>query len=43
MYFAILLDRKAGGPAMVVSSQGGMDIETVAKESPDAIYVVCIL
>jgi len=39
MYFAILLDRKAGGPAMVVSSQGGMDIETVAKDSPDAIYV----
>lgn len=39
MYFAILLDRKAGGPAMVVSSQGGMDIETVAKESPDAIHV----
>jgi succinyl-CoA synthetase beta subunit len=39
MYFAILLDRKSGGPAMVVSSQGGMDIETVAKESPDAIHL----
>jgi len=39
MYFAILLDRKAGGPAMVVSSEGGVDIETVAKDSPDSIYV----
>jgi len=39
MYFAILLDRKAGGPAIVVSEQGGVDIETVAKETPEAIYV----
>lgn len=39
MYFAILLDRKAGGTAMVVSDQGGMDIEGVAKENPNAITV----
>jgi len=36
-YFAILLDRQYGGPVMVGSSQGGMDIEKVAHENPDAI------
>jgi len=39
MYLAIMMDRKLGGPALIVSSQGGMDIETVAKETPDAIFV----
>ncbi len=42
MYIAIMMDRKVGGPAFIVSPQGGMDIETVAKETPDAIFVVCI-
>lgn len=37
-YFAILLDRESGGPVMIASPKGGMDIETVAKESPDAIF-----
>ncbi|KAK3049127.1 succinate--CoA ligase beta chain [Extremus antarcticus] len=36
-YLAILMDRQSQGPVIVASSQGGMDIETVAKESPDAI------
>ncbi|CAO3643289.1 unnamed protein product [Cunninghamella echinulata] len=36
-YFAILMDRQAAGPVIVASSEGGMDIETVAKENPDAI------
>ncbi|KAF9207595.1 Succinate--CoA ligase [ADP-forming] subunit beta, mitochondrial [Haplosporangium sp. Z 27] len=36
-YFAILMDRKSQGPVMVASSQGGVDIETVAAENPDAI------
>jgi len=39
MYLAMLMDRSKGGPAIVVSPQGGMDIETVARESPEAIYV----
>eukprot|EP01111_Echinosteliopsis_oligospora_P007677 TRINITY_DN2293_c0_g1_i1.p1 TRINITY_DN2293_c0_g1~~TRINITY_DN2293_c0_g1_i1.p1 ORF type:complete len:437 (-),score=123.49 TRINITY_DN2293_c0_g1_i1:31-1341(-) len=38
MYFAILMDRKNGGPTIVVSPHGGMDIETVAKETPNAIF-----
>src|SRR3954463_16304263 len=36
-YFAILMDRKSGGPVLVASSQGGVDIETVAAENPEAI------
>ncbi|KAK5062036.1 succinate--CoA ligase beta chain, partial [Cryomyces antarcticus] len=36
-YLAILMDRQSQGPIIVASSQGGMDIETVAKENPDAI------
>lgn len=36
-YLAILMDRATQGPIIVSSSQGGMDIEGVAKESPEAI------
>lgn len=36
-YFAILMDRTTSGPVLVASSQGGMDIETVAAENPSAI------
>lgn len=36
-YLAILMDRATQGPIIVASSQGGMDIETVAKETPEAI------
>lgn len=37
-YFAILLDWNTNGPLIVGSKQGGMDIEEVAKNSPDAIF-----
>lgn len=36
-YLAILMDRATQSPVIVASSQGGMDIETVAKETPEAI------
>lgn len=36
-YLAILMDRATQGPVIVASSQGGMDIEAVAKDSPEAI------
>ncbi|KAI5784091.1 hypothetical protein FPQ18DRAFT_298440 [Pyronema domesticum] len=36
-YLAILMDRQTQGPIIVSSSQGGMDIEGVAKENPEAI------
>ncbi|KAK4049418.1 succinate--CoA ligase beta chain [Microbotryomycetes sp. JL201] len=41
-YVAILNDRGIGGPAMVASRQGGMNIEDVAKEDPSAIITVPI-
>lgn len=36
-YLAILMDRATQSPMIVASSQGGMDIEGVAAETPDAI------
>ena len=42
LYFAILMDRASKGPVMVASPQGGMDIETVAHETPDLIFRVCV-
>ena len=41
-YLAILMDRQSQGPVIVASSQGGMDIETVAKETPEAIITTHI-
>ena len=32
-----VIDRKAEAPVLMASSQGGMEIETVAAESPEAI------
>lgn len=39
-YFAIVLDRATAGPCLIASSQGGMDIETVAHETPEAIVTL---
>ncbi|KAK2182868.1 hypothetical protein NP493_331g00007 [Ridgeia piscesae] len=36
-YFAILMDRKFGGPVIIASSQGGMSIEDVARDNPEAL------
>lgn len=41
-YLAVLMDRASQGPVIVSSSQGGMDIEGVAKENPDAIHTTYI-
>ena len=40
LYIAYLLDRGAGGPVIVASSKGGVDIEKVAEETPTAIVKV---
>jgi len=39
-YFAILMDRESGGPVMVGSPEGGMDIEEVAEKTPHLIFKV---
>ncbi|KAH8907050.1 succinate-CoA ligase [Coniochaeta sp. PMI_546] len=41
-YLAVLMDRASQGPVIVSSPQGGMDIEGVAKENPDAITTTYI-
>ena len=39
-YFAILMDRGSGGPVLVGSPKGGVDIEAVAEETPELIFKV---
>ena len=39
IYFAFILDRNTQGPAIVASTQGGMEIEEVAKRNPEAVKV----
>jgi succinyl-CoA synthetase beta subunit len=41
-YLALLVDRGSGRVAMVVSTEGGMDIETVAHETPEKITTIAI-
>ncbi|KAL9617490.1 MAG: hypothetical protein Q9160_007701 [Pyrenula sp. 1 TL-2023] len=41
-YLAILMDRQSQSPVIVASSQGGMDIEAVAKETPEAIQTTIV-
>jgi succinyl-CoA synthetase beta subunit len=41
-YVAILNDRVTQGPVLVVSSQGGMNIEEVAAKDPQAIITTPI-
>ncbi|CAH0386175.1 unnamed protein product [Bemisia tabaci] len=36
-YFAIMMERAFNGPVIIASSQGGVNIEEVAAENPDAI------
>ncbi|MEM0900337.1 MAG: ADP-forming succinate--CoA ligase subunit beta [Pseudomonadota bacterium] len=37
LYCSMLIDRTTGRPAFVVSTEGGMDIEAVAEETPEKI------
>src|SRR6266480_1806234 len=37
IYFAILLDRATAAPVIVASTEGGVEIETVAAKSPEKI------
>ncbi|TMW50564.1 hypothetical protein DOY81_004350 [Sarcophaga bullata] len=36
-YFAVMMERSFNGPVVIASSQGGVNIEEVAAENPDAI------
>jgi succinyl-CoA synthetase beta subunit len=41
-YLSMLVDRKTGRIAMVVSTEGGVDIETVAHDTPELIESITI-
>jgi succinyl-CoA synthetase beta subunit len=42
LYLSLLVDREVGRVAFVVSTEGGMDIEKVAHDTPDKIVTVDI-
>jgi succinyl-CoA synthetase beta subunit len=41
-YLSLLVDRKSSRIAMIVSTEGGMDIETVAHDTPEKITTITI-
>ncbi|WP_455474131.1 ADP-forming succinate--CoA ligase subunit beta [Bartonella sp. B30(2025)] len=42
LYLSLLVDRKVGRVAFVVSTEGGMDIESVAEKTPEKIFTLPI-
>ena len=40
LYLSLLVDRKTGQVAFVASTEGGMDIEQVAHDTPDKIHTI---
>ncbi len=38
LYLGIVVDRASAGPVLMVSSEGGMDIEKVAADTPELIF-----
>jgi succinyl-CoA synthetase beta subunit len=41
-YLALLVDRESGRIAVIASTEGGMDIETVAHETPEKIETITV-
>ncbi|MCS6244320.1 MAG: ADP-forming succinate--CoA ligase subunit beta [Opitutus sp.] len=41
-YLAILLDRATSKPVIVASTEGGVDIETVAHETPEKLFKIFV-
>ena len=42
LYFAILFDRATSGPMVIASTEGGVDIESVAHDTPEKILRLAI-
>ena len=38
LYLGIVVDRESGGPVLMMSSEGGMEIEEVAANTPEKIF-----
>ncbi|OUW16075.1 MAG: succinate--CoA ligase subunit beta [Opitutales bacterium TMED158] len=41
-YLAILMDRATSAPVVVASTEGGVEIEKVAEETPEKIFKACV-
>ena len=42
LYLSVLVDRETGRVSFVASTEGGMDIEAVAEETPELIHTIAI-
>jgi succinyl-CoA synthetase beta subunit len=42
IYLSVVLDRKSAGPVVIASAEGGMEIERLAHEKPDAIIRMAV-
>ncbi|MDD2806715.1 MAG: ADP-forming succinate--CoA ligase subunit beta [Elusimicrobiales bacterium] len=42
IYISVVLDRKAGAPAIIASAEGGMSIEELAQTNPEKIIKVAV-
>jgi succinyl-CoA synthetase beta subunit len=42
LYLSIMLDRLSKGPMLIFSAQGGMDIEEIARKTPEKVLKVSI-
>lgn len=42
LYLGVVVDREAGGPVLMLSTEGGMEIEEVAAESPEKILTTAV-
>ena len=38
LYLGVVVDRESGGPVMMMSSEGGMEIEQIAHDTPEKIF-----
>ncbi|MDD5656494.1 MAG: ADP-forming succinate--CoA ligase subunit beta [Elusimicrobia bacterium] len=42
LYLSVVMDRKSAGPMLIASAEGGMEIERLAAEKPEAILRLAI-
>ncbi|MEZ6049554.1 MAG: ADP-forming succinate--CoA ligase subunit beta [Planctomycetaceae bacterium] len=42
LYLGVVVDREMGGPVLILSSEGGMEIEVVAEKSPEKILKAAV-
>ena len=40
LYLAVTMDHESGSPVVIISTEGGMEIETIAEENPEKILKI---